>query len=284
MRRNFFLALFLFTTLCVLNSCSISHSFKKSLSLGPYSKSHGPVLQKIENSIVIFQSDYYRWSGVAISPDGKVMTAFHGLIGNEKNLTDIKDDKLINTFGVRVQGTYREIEFKDIMVISVFPKLDIAIIDIGIPTPTYLSASTVGPKEEDIVFLVGVSSHIVQIAAGHYFAYSEANEAASMERASLWVDGPAFNGDSGGAITNEKGELLGIITSSCDPKKFLSMGIDDPELFNGRSYIVIATAVPSQLYTEIINSKTRINNSSSKGSVEKSWNSIYLSQPIIRHE
>jgi hypothetical protein len=280
MSRKIYLAFILFTCVCIINCCSISHSIQKGFSLGPYSKSHCQVLRKIENSTVIFQSDNHRWSGVAISPDGMVMTAFHGLVRKEIDLTEIKDSKLKTTFEVRVRGNYGEIEFEDISVISVFPKLDLAVIDIGIPTPSYLSASNKGPREKDVVFLVGASSHIVQIAAGYYFAYSEANEAACMERASLWVDGPAFNGDSGGAITNEKGDLLGIITSSCDPKKLLSMGIDDPEVLHGRSYIIIATALPSQLFMEIINSKTRINNSSSMGNVEKNWNAIFLSQPV----
>jgi hypothetical protein len=105
-----------------------------------------------------------------------------------------------------------------------------------------------------------------------------------MERALILVDGPAFSGDSGGAITNEKGELLGIITSSCDPKKLLSIDLNIPEVFYGRKYIVIATAVPSQLVSEIFKSKTRINNASSFGNVEKSWNSIFLSQPVDTHK
>ena len=84
MRRKFFLAFFLFTVLCVLSGCFAKNAFEKGWSIAPFTKTHGPILQKIESATVFFQNDKKRWSGIAISPDGRVLTAWHGL--NVRNI------------------------------------------------------------------------------------------------------------------------------------------------------------------------------------------------------
>ena len=269
MLRKTFISIVLFTVLCALTGCYVKNSFEKGFSLAPFKKTHGPILKKIESATVCFQNDKKRWSGIAISNDGKVLTALHGL---NVNNNDVTDKQLIKNLEDDLRGRYGETEFKGASVIVVFPMLDLAIIDIGLPTRSYLSGSETGPKEEDIVFLAGTSTYTIQIAVGRYFACSETFR---HKRASLWVDGPAFKGDSGGAITNEKGELLGVMTDGGYAKDLQSI---DPEIFSKRNHVVIATAVPPQLIEEMINSKTQLNVSTSMGNVEKSWGSISLTQ------
>lgn len=89
-------------------------------------------------------------------------------------------------------------------------------------------------------------------------------------------------GDSGGAIVNERGELLGIITNNVDPKELLTLISSQKEVFSGRNYITIATAVPPQLITAILNSKNRLNLSATKGNVERGWEYIFLTEPAVK--
>ena len=276
MYRKILILIFLVTVLYFLNSCFINNTFTKGFSIAQYTKTHGPALEKIKSATVYFRNKNRRWSGIAISPDGKVLTACHGVVGS-KNMPYIKYDKSIEKYEIALRGRYGDKEFEHVKVVSVFPELDLAIVDIGLPTESYLTGSTTGPKEEDLVFLTGISTHNAQISSGKYFACSDAS--GWKKAASIWVDGPAFKGDSGGAIVNEKGELLGIMTNNVDPKELLALIKTQKEVFAGRNYIIIATAVPPQVITAVLNSKTRLNFSATKGNVEKDWGAISLTEP-----
>ncbi len=149
-------------------------------------------------------------SGTAISPDGKVLTCWslldrttydeHGKpfrIGNDPAL-----------IGEHFQGTYQGTAFGRIRVVRLYPRSDLAIVDIGIPTPDFVSPGDEPPRKDDRVLLLGCSGGRSAASAGRLRAPANPGRGRKMV-----LNGPAFDEDRGGAVLDVRGNLVGVITA-----------------------------------------------------------------------
>lgn len=150
-------------------------------------------------------------SGTAISPDGKVLTAWHVLnlvARDERGHAFLIGDKPA-FIEKHFRGTYQGVYFDRVKVVSLCPEQDMAIIDIGIPTPDYIRPSSDGPRRGDRVLVLGSSGGEAAATSGLFHAPGQIGRSPA-----LVLEAPAFAGDSGGAVLNSRGELLGVIRAS----------------------------------------------------------------------
>lgn len=160
-----------------------------------YSKIYKVVSESVVNVVQLDSDNNFHStaSGVIIDDGSKVLTCFHCVEGDFKNgiLSD-KSNKLVQI---------GEIVFKN-------EKRDIAIIDFGQPigTPaTIKSSSTLEIGNE--IFTIG-------------FPYSLNSEktlttgnVAAFEEGLIKIDTSVNNGNSGGALFNDNGEVVGIVNA-----------------------------------------------------------------------
>lgn len=138
-------------------------------------------------------------TGFAISEDGHIATVYHV----------IKDAKTIKVY-------FSKDSFVSARVIHGDPVNDLALLKIGSPTPNFLQIAPMrSAKTGDRVFTIGfpVSSLLGQEAKyteGVVSSLSGIQDTSSF----LQITVPVQPGNSGGALVNEKGEVIGIITST----------------------------------------------------------------------
>jgi len=138
-------------------------------------------------------------TGFAISEDGHIATAYHV----------IKDAKTIKVY-------LSKDSFVSARVIHGDPVNDLALLKIENPTPNFLQIAPMRSVETgDRVFTLGfpVSSVLGQetkYTEGVVSSLSGLKDASSF----LQITVPVQPGNSGGALVNERGEVVGIITSS----------------------------------------------------------------------
>jgi len=138
-------------------------------------------------------------SGFAISENGLIATAYHV----------IKDAKVIKVYLSKDSSI-------SAMILHSDPINDLAVLKIESPTPSFLQIAPMrSVKMGDKVFTIGfpMSSILGQEAKysdGVVSALSGLKDASSF----LQITVPIQPGNSGGPLVNEKGEVVGIITST----------------------------------------------------------------------
>lgn len=174
--------------------------------LGPVER---PLLENALNALVLLDGPQGKASAVAISPDGKALTAWH-----------VVQDSLYSSgrttrslFG----GRYRDSTFSAPALLAACPDQDLALLDLGIPTPAHLLPSPLGFARGERVFLVGASTGKAELSE-----CSRMSATSDARGVHFLMDGPAFPGDSGGAVVSQRGELLGVLvkagSASSDPR------------------------------------------------------------------
>jgi S1-C subfamily serine protease len=138
-------------------------------------------------------------TGFAISKNGLIVTAYHV----------IKDAKVIKVYLSKDSSI-------SAMILHSDPMNDLALLKIENPTPNFLQIAPMrSVKMGDKVFTIGfpMSSVLGQEAKysdGVVSALSGLKDASSF----LQITVPIQPGNSGGPLVNEKGEVVGIITST----------------------------------------------------------------------
>ena len=138
-------------------------------------------------------------TGFAISEAGLIATAYHV----------IKNAKTIKVY-------FSKDSFVSARVIHGAPMNDLALLKIASPTPNFLQLAQMrSVKTGDRVFTIGFP---VSFALGREAKYTEGvvSSLSGLKGASslLQITVPVQPGNSGGALVNERGEVVGIITSS----------------------------------------------------------------------
>lgn len=138
-------------------------------------------------------------TGFAISENGLIVTAYH-VIKNAKAIkVYLSKDSSISA-----------------MILHGDPVNDLALLKIESPTPNFLQLAQMrSVKTGDRVFTIGFP---VSSALGREAKYTEGvvSSLSGLKGASsfLQITVPVQPGNSGGALVNERGEVVGIITSS----------------------------------------------------------------------
>ncbi|MHC4074974.1 MAG: S1C family serine protease [Planctomycetota bacterium] len=156
-------------------------------------------------------------TGFAISEDGLIVTAYHV----------IKDAKVIKVY--LSKGTYTSAT-----ILHSDPMNDLAVLKIETPTPDFLQIAPMRTvMMGDKVFTIGfpMSSVLGQKAKysdGVVSALSGLKDASSF----LQITVPILPGNSGGPLINEKGQVVGIITSTATILPFIEQGSTMPQNVN----------------------------------------------------
>lgn len=161
------------------------------------------MMESVLRSFVRLDGPKGSGSAMAISADGKILTAWHVVEGSFYSYS--KDGKPAGNQSL-VRGRYQDRPFASPMLVASCPEQDLAILDIGLPTPDFVPASARGFAEGERVFLLGASG-----GTGEFTECTQM-KATSDERNVLFVmNAPALPGDSGGGVVNARGELLGVL-------------------------------------------------------------------------
>jgi S1-C subfamily serine protease len=229
-----------------LGGCSPYRAAVKRVRLGRIGPEEEAVIERACRAIVCLQVQglKQRATGVAVDEKGTVLTCWHVI----RNSCSIRTRGGKTTIRPKLRGSYGGTEFGSVEVLCVLPEQDLAIVNVGIPTPHYLKPSPAGPAENARVLLFGYSSGRPAVTAGRYFGYSGKW---FRKRVSLWIDAPAFNGDSGGAILNADGELVGVLTSIMT-RGGLAKLRRRSKLFANVKRLTLATAVPPQVLAALL--------------------------------
>lgn len=146
-------------------------------------------------------------TGFAISPNGHIVTACH----------IITDAKIIKVYLSKESYVFAKILHRD-------PLNDLAVLKVEDATPKFLTVAPMrSVKIGDRVFTIGfpVSSLLGQEAKyteGVVSSLSGIQDTSSF----LQITVPVQPGNSGGALVNEKGEVIGIITSTAAILPFIN--------------------------------------------------------------
>ncbi|MFH1024368.1 MAG: serine protease [Planctomycetota bacterium] len=256
------------------SGCDGNRTYLKNKTLAQVTPEQSAAIERCLKASVRFRGNGMRGAGVAIAPDGKVITAWHVLATNcslsgkgGPAPCDMKYE--IKT---SVNGAYGKQSFENPAVLAASREGDVAIIDIGIPTPDCLPISSVGPKEGEGVFILGNSTGQLEAARGRYLGCGKDSPGTRMW---LFVEGPAFHGDSGGALVNEKGELLGITSGAIRRESLVS--IDDSKVrtfFSGKTGVVAVSPTPPQVVSELLRLRPKLVPTATTGDPEKGWGLI----------
>lgn len=138
-------------------------------------------------------------TGFAISPEGHIVTAYH----------IIKGRKIIKVY--LTKGS-----FVSAKIIHGDPMNDLAVLKMEKATPSFLQVAPMrSAKTGDRVFTIGFP---VSSVLGQEAKYTEGvvSSLSGLEDASsfLQISVPVQPGNSGGALVNEDGQVIGIITST----------------------------------------------------------------------
>ena len=154
-------------------------------------------MHEVLPSIVRVNSETMAGSGVIIDPKGTVLTSAHLLIGMDRVQVEVDDNRWLEA-----------------KVIQVDEKRDLALI--ALPPGTYVAAS-LGQSEEILpgspVTVVGYPLNLPGWASMTRGIVSRVFTDLGTDRTLIQTDAAVNLGNSGGPILNDRGEIIGIISS-----------------------------------------------------------------------
>ena len=147
-------------------------------------------------------------TGFAISPNGHIVTAFHVVQGASK-----------------IEACFKEGKWVSATLLKHSKSNDVAILKIQNLTPTFLKLGNIkSVRQGDEVFTMG---YPVANILGEEPKYTEGNISSLSgiggESALLQITVPVQPGNSGGPLVNEKGEVVGLITSTAAVTTFFAV-------------------------------------------------------------
>ncbi len=167
-------------------------------------------IQLYQKSVVTIAAGESKGTGFSISEDGKILTNYHVIKGNDK-VTVVFPDAGI--FTAEVIETYEDI--------------DLALLDIDGEKLPYLElAEHAGFNEHEKIFFIGNPLRFHGIA----------NEGLIIDtiRLSDWdddvvmIEAPVYRGNSGSPVINESGQVIGVIFATLKHKEYGKVGLFVP--------------------------------------------------------
>jgi hypothetical protein len=202
------------------------------------------MMERVLKSFVLLRGSNGSGSAVAVGPDGKVLTAWHVVEGG---FLSHSKDGAVPTNRCLCDGRYQDKPFSNPVLVAAWPDQDVALLDIGMPTPDYISPSARGFAVEERVFLVGASGGKAEFTeCAHLRAIKEKD---SLQFA---LDAPALPGDSGGAVTNRQGELLGVLIRGQNRP----LDAREKSSLPGWTWISFMVPMPSQVFLNLSRTRT----------------------------
>ena len=187
---------------CAAPPAPVSPAEAKRTSLAALDDAQRGRLDAVRESFVRLDGDKGSGSALAVSPDGLILTAWHVVEGTFFTSTKDGTTTTRSFFG----GRYRDLAFRQPILVAACPEQDVAVLDIGLPTPRFVSPSSRGFAAGERVFLLGGATGAPELAE-----CSRMRATSDARRIFFLMNAPAFPGDSGGGVLNASGELLGIL-------------------------------------------------------------------------
>jgi tetratricopeptide (TPR) repeat protein len=185
------------------------------------------VFKKMTPSVVLIKDLEGHGSGVVISPDGLILTNFH-VVNTPLPLTV---SAMVNERGRLVSKT-----FKRVKLVGVHPRYDAALIKVHAPGVRFHPATSipVGTKVEtaDNCYVIGNPSGAQGTTLRNTITPGLISAASrKLDGLSYIQTNAAINpGNSGGALSDGKGNLIGIVTFKVDQAEGLGFAIPSSQL------------------------------------------------------
>ncbi|MCI6797348.1 MAG: trypsin-like peptidase domain-containing protein [Succinatimonas sp.] len=204
---------------------SVVNIYVTSLSADDPSKDSGHENAEIRNSA----------SGVIMRSDGYIVTNYHVVPSS-------------NESGQAIWAMLRTGELYQAFVVGFDPRTDIAVLKVDAPDLKAIETQGVRhePQVGDVVLAIGNPNNLGQTVTHGIISATARSGTGLMARNQMNIregvqdliqtDAPINNGNSGGALVNTAGELVGINTAS----------------FNGYQTYGIGFAVPTKLVTAVM--------------------------------
>ena len=164
-------------------------------------------------------------TGFVVDPRGAILTAHHVVDGATAVRVKFLDGRMFDATVERHSQTN-----------------DLAVLRVDVETPNYISLAPPGTtRVGDWIFTVGFPATQVlgdeaKLTEGSVTSLSGQGGEAGM----LQISAPIQPGNSGGAVVNHRGQVVGVITSAAAPENFLAETGTLPQLVNWATKAEIA--------------------------------------------
>jgi S1-C subfamily serine protease len=269
-------------------------AYTKQRELQRFARPTTPAAERRSHGAVIsIWNESGEGTAVAITSDGKLLTAWHVIDGanviggsnassKPKTLAQWRKRNDGHAPWVRLHGNYGGLPFSRVRLLAASPQLDLAIVSIDQPTPWFVSPAAKGPRAGDPMLLMGGSGGVVRSTAGPYLRYERRVKIRNGGQVdmTLGLDAPAFPGDSGGALLNGKGELVGILmaTGGAAMMRDINAGLGPDEKIR---FYTMASPTPPAVIRGMLQAGIRVKAVRLKGvdesaSIRKFWPRLHV--------
>lgn len=163
-----------------------------------------------KKSVVVITTEDSKGTGFSISSDGKVLTNYHVIEGNEKVTVTFPED---GRFTANVIDTY--------------PTIDLAVLELeGDNLPFLQLADQTKFLDNEHIYFIGNPLKFNGIAnEGKIIDYIKLD---SLEKEVIMIKAPVYRGNSGSPIINQKGEVIGVVFATLNHDEHGKVGLFVP--------------------------------------------------------
>ncbi|VEF49109.1 Trypsin-like protein serine protease [Bacillus freudenreichii] len=167
-------------------------------------------IKEYKASVVTIAAGDSKGTGFSISSDGKILTNYHVVEGNEQVMVDFPDDGI---FMGDVVATYEEI--------------DLALLDVNGNDLPYLElAEHPDYIENDSVIFIGNPLRFHGIANEGSIIHPI--RLSGWEEDTVMMKAPVYRGNSGSPVINEGGQVIGVVFATMKHENYGKVGLFVP--------------------------------------------------------
>lgn len=167
-------------------------------------------IESYKKSVVAITTEDSKGTGFSISADGRILTNYHVVEGNEKVNVFFADD---GRFTADVVNTY--------------PSIDLAVLEVNGKNLPYLELAdqTTFDENEQIYFIGNPLSFYGIANEGTIINYVKLRE---WEDEVIAIKAPVYRGNSGSPVISKDGSVIGVIFATLDHDEYGKVGLFVP--------------------------------------------------------
>ncbi|GAB4073887.1 hypothetical protein GCM10028778_13900 [Barrientosiimonas marina] len=168
-------------------------------------------IQTYKQSVVVIETEEGRGTGFSISADGKVLTNYHVVEGNDTVTVAFPDKGLLSGH-----------------VETVYPSVDLAVVKVdetGLPHLD-VAEKTAFEAGSEHVYFIGNPIRFSGIAnEGRVLDYIQLSD---WDKPVVMMDAPVYRGNSGSPVINEDGNVIGVVFATIHHDDYGRVGLFIP--------------------------------------------------------